>query len=746
MKLAYVLSSKAKKDAVHLLNKFNATGKEIDTLYLCSGEIDKILKKDVDLPESAFDAYDIIIPCGAEAFKYTCGVSGGITKYNGILVNSKFLPVLDPNIISIKPQCADDIKKAFEALSCLVNGVTPTVYEKDYRLVEAIEEFDAILPLLWAQSHLVADIETTSLSPRKGNILGLCLSPAPHKGFYVTAEIVKHFRNELQKLFNAKVIIFHNAKFDMAFLKYEFGFTFPQFEDTILMHYVLDESVGSHGLKQLAIKFTDLGDYDRELEDFKKTFCRQNKILMADFNYGMIPTEILAPYAMKDGDASYQLFNKFGPIVKRNEKFNFVYETILKPSTRALMHIENVGGPVSREYLDNLQSDYTIDIEEILNEINLHPAVQAVERTQGKAFNPNSVMQLRRLFFDEIGIKPTKLTGTGAYSTDAEVLEAIEHPLAEAILELRKKVKLTTTYIKNIRNGLDDDDRLRSSFNIIGTAAGRLSSSGVLNYQNIPRDKDTGIKQMFRANPGYKIVQADLGTAEVYFAATLSNDEFLQQAFLDGLDFHSYVAKNMFGLDCPVEHVKKIYPLERQAAKAITFGILYGAGPSKIAAEAGVSFEEAKDFIKLYFKQAKELKKWIDKENAFIINNCYTYSFFGRKRRLPEANAANKGVAAHAIRSGFNFLIQSVASDVNLMGLIDTVEWVEKNGYEDKIKIFATVHDSIVCECSEDILPEYSKMLKTFLQKDRGISIPGKPVGVDFEVGPSWGELTNYNV
>jgi DNA polymerase I-like protein with 3'-5' exonuclease and polymerase domains len=127
--------------------------------------------------------------------------------------------------------------------------------------------------------------------------------------------------------------------------------------------------------------------------------------------------------------------------------------------------------------------------------------------------------------------------------------------------------------IKNIKEGVDEDLRLRSSFNITGTTSGRLSSSGVLNYQNLPRDKDAGIKKIFRAQEGYSIVQADLGTAEVYVAAALSNDKFLQKAFIEKMDFHSYVAKSMFKLDCSVAEVKILYPDHRQWAKAITFGI-----------------------------------------------------------------------------------------------------------------------------------------------------------------------------
>jgi len=337
-------------------------------------------------------------------------------------------------------------------------------------------------------------------------------------------------------------------------------------------------------------------------------------------------------------------------------------------------------------------------------------------------------------------LKPIKKTETGAFSTDAEVLESLKHPITEAILDLRKKVKLSQTYLKNIRDGLDKDNRLRSSFNVTGTTSGRLSSSGVLNYQNLPRDKDAGIKKVFKARPGYKIIQADLGTAEVYIAAALSNDKFLQRAFIEKMDFHSYVAKNMFKLPCEVDEVKKLYPDERQWAKAITFGILYGAGPSKIAETANVTLAEAKDFIVKYFKEANALKRWIDTCLSMINSNYFIYSAFGRKRRLPEAKADNKATATHAARSGLNFLVQSVASDVNLLGLIDTINWVEANKLQDKICVFATVHDSVVAEVADDMVDEYVRQLRSNLQKDRGVNISGCAIVVDVEIGPSWGE------
>jgi DNA polymerase I-like protein with 3'-5' exonuclease and polymerase domains len=245
-----------------------------------------------------------------------------------------------------------------------------------------------------------------------------------------------------------------------------------------------------------------------------------------------------------------------------------LYKEILIPATYALRKLEKNGGPVDREQVEWLAEQYKIDVEECLAEIANSEAVQRFERVFGKIFNPNSTMQLRELFFNILNIRPTKKTETGAWSVDKEVLKEIDHPLAEAILDLREKSKMAGTYIANIRNGIDYDNRLRSGFNIHGTTSGRLSSSGTLNYQNIPRD-NKDIKKLFRARPGYKIVQCDLGTAEVYYAAVLSQDKFLQQAFIDKLDFHSYVAKQMFNLPCEVHEVKSLFKNERQYAKAI---------------------------------------------------------------------------------------------------------------------------------------------------------------------------------
>ena len=748
--VCFVFASNAEKDAEGVIGKYFSDA-DFDIKFLCSTKKEKILKKDVDLELEELNSYKLICPIGAESLKYTAGYTG-VQKYNGVFIEKKYLPIMHPNMTIFKPQLNDDIVSAFSKIKPILDDENVgKEIDKDYQFIETQDQLEKILPQYEEVDTIVVDIETTSLSARKGVIIGIAMSSREHQGHFVSLDVVMNNFDYFFDLFANKRCVFHNAKFDMQFMEDSLGFVFDRWEDTMLLHYCLEESVGTHGLKPLALRFTDLGDYEKELDDYKKTFARRNKIKLADFNYGMLPMDILAPYACKDGDATFQLYNKFKPLVDKSEEFVSLYNTILKPATRALKVLERTGGPINLAQLERLDEEYKIDIEECIEEISQHSAVQRFERLHKKTFNPNSTMQLRQLFFEIIGLKSKKKTATGAQSVDKEVLQTLEHPLAHAVLDLREKSKLSGTYISNIVKGLDKDNRLRSGFNIQGTTSGRLSSSGNLNYQNIPRD-NKDIKKLFKARDGYKIVQCDLGTAEVYYAAVLSNDSFLQQAFIDKLDFHSYVAKQMFNLSCEISDIKKYYPNERQYAKAITFGIMYQAGPAKIAetvnkdAAAGEEITKAQSsqFINKYFREAKSLKRFIDDSNKQIENHAFIYSHFGRKRRLPESKSPNKGVSSHAVRSGVNFLVQSVASDINLLGVIDLIDWVQDNGYADDILTFTVVHDSIVSEVREDLIDIYVENAKRCIQKDRGLSIPNCPIKVDFEVGDSWGNLSDY--
>jgi DNA polymerase I-like protein with 3'-5' exonuclease and polymerase domains len=742
--LAFVFSCPTETPAASLITKFAPGLKNFDVLYLSETKKDKILIRDLTLDFTKLDAYDIVVPVGADSLKHVCKLTN-VTKYNGLQVKEKYFPLINPNMTIVKPQVAPLITKALNNIALAQKGeLKITQNEKNYAYIDTKEAFEPLLKKLLGVEEIVIDTETSSLNYMTGEILCVIFSTEIHEGYCVNIEVIKAFNEELKKLVWEKTIIFHNAKFDIHFTQEQLGWKFNKIEDTMLLHYVLNEAVGTHGLKDLAIEFTDLGDYDTPLSVFKKEYCRKNKILLEDFSFSLIPIEILSEYAVRDGDASMQIYRKFKPAVANNEQFNNVYQQILIPGVKALAKMERNGGPIDTQYLLELDRKYTAEVEALMLEIKQYSAVKQFELDNDKEFNPGSVKQLGELLFTYLKLPPVKLTDTGNFSTDVEVLNALDHPFPKKILELRKVKKILSTYVTSILAAIDLDGRLRSNFNLQGTTSGRLSSSGNLNYQNLPREsgnKDTSIKNAFKARDGYVIVQADLKTAEVYVAAVLAKDKFLQKAFIDEVDFHSYIAKQIFNLDCAVEEVKDKYPEYRQWAKAITFGIMYQAGAQTISETANVSKQEAQDFINKYFREAKGLKQFIDSCNFQIENKHFIYSHFGRKRRLMEATSSSRGIKQHAIRSGVNFMVQSPSSDINLLGFYEAMDWIDENGYENDILPFALVHDSIVAEVKIELVAAWCKTLKACIQKDRGLSIPNCPIGVDFEVGPTWALL-----
>ena len=576
-------------------------------------------------------------------------------------------------------------------------------------------------------------------------MIGISLAYKENHGAYILTDCIdEKAENLLQELFDKKKVVFHNSKFDIAFFRYQFGFKFPNFEDTMLMHYTLNENPGTHGLKQLALKFTPFGDYEKPMYDWIDSFRKRNGLLKQDFTWDMIPFEVMQEYAAMDAVCTYLIYERFLPKVEENSKLTYVYRNILLPATEFLLNVESNGVPFDRERLMKSTVLMQEEIDKAVSKLYEFKEVQMFEVAQGKDFNPNSTMQLRSLLFDYIGLKPTgKKTGTGADSTDAEVLGQLaeEHAVPQLVLDIRQKVKIKSTYLDKIIPALDRDDRLRTGFNLHGTTSGRLSSSGKMNMQQIPRDNPI-VKGCIKAKPGNKIVAMDLTTAEVYCAAVLAQDKALQQVFQGGGNFHSAIAKQVFNLPCEVDEVAEYYSIERQQAKAVTFGIMYGAGPKKISEQVTkdsgkyFSTSEAKDVIEDYFRQFFMLKKWLDNCKTVIEKQGFIYSFFGRKRRLPNVKSADRAVAAHEVRSGINALVQSVASDINLLGAVDA----QREVLNKKVpaKIFALVHDSILAEVKEEAVEEYSEILLRNVQKDRGLSIPGCPIGCDFDIGEDY--------
>lgn len=695
---------------------------DFDIYHLSSVPKDKILKKDIDL-EINQDLYDYIITIGADACRHIAKVSS-VTTYQGTIVNNKYIPLINPNMLEFKPQVAPDFYNAINNIKKYISGDIIDPRKVSLRGIsnedEALQYISSLIdnPEI---TYVSMDTETTSIYPRDGYLLGISISCEDYAGVYIDADcITEKLTKYLQLLISTKNIIFHNSKFDIRVLNFNLNLKIDNFNDTMLEHYILDETKGTHGLKDLAIKYTDLGNYDVELEKYKEKRIKELGIKKSEFTYDLIPFNIIYAYAACDAIATYLLHNKFYSIVKNNSHLKFVYDNLLINGTKFFIDVEENGIPLSKNKLNEADIYLTNEERDLLEKLYTYKELKEWEADNKKLFNYNSPLQIRNFLFNKLGLEPTGIkTDTGADSTNVEALTILaeKHELPKIILNLRKISKLRNTYIVKLLAGMDSDNRVRTNYNLHTTTSGRSSSSGKLNAQQFPRNKI--IKSCISANPGYKIVSHDLSTAEMYIAAVLSGDKNLQQVFISKVDYHGYMATVKFNLQCTPNEVKVLYPEKRQYAKTISFEILYK-----------LNYNEP------ILEQFPDLKRWLKKQDDYIRKNGHIYSFFGRKRRLPNVKSTNKQIVNHEVRSGINSLVQSAASDINILAGIDMNNYIKEKNMD--AKIFMLVHDSIVAEVHESCLDEYCNKMKEFMQTDRGLTITNCPIGVDIDIGEDY--------
>ena len=766
-------------------NYDSVLGVPTHTVYLTDKKVKTLYKRDVTLDMDIIYKYATVVLVGADALK-AFSKSTSITEETGrrVKLNKKAVQagkehnglyaLANPAMVHFKPEMKPVVETSISNILDSIMGDTKEQAPVNYLAIT--NEAEALKYLDYMRDnetgHCALDSETTAFYPRDGYVLGVSISIKTHEGVYIHSDAMSDlFCTRLQNevLDNPKIQIYlHNAKFDLKFFKYHFGWDFKKafnevrLHDTMLMHYVLDERAGTHGLKSLCIKFTDMGNYDEALDDFKKEYCAAHKLPVSEFTYDLIPFDILSAYAAGDTDGTLRLAFKFLPLIQKSDKLNQLYTQVMLPGLEFLTTMEDRGVPVD---LNRLQTFKTILYDKIntLNEkLYAMPEVQKFEAITGKKLNPGSVVQLRTLLFDIVGITPlNKYTDTGALSTDADVLEKLgeKHELPKVLLEIRKATKTLNTYIIKMIDNIDKDGRLRTGFSQHTTTSGRLSSSGKLNLQQLPRD-DAMVKSCVVAPKGKKVVAVDMETAEMWVAASLSGDKNLQKVFNDMMDksvqsadFHSSIAHMVFKPNCLAHEVKKQFPALRQASKAISFGILFGSGAQSVAdsineslfeqhVKTGCAYEpidkaQAQEYINTYYLRFPELKKWIDASHEQIKSYGFIYSHFGRKRRLRNVRSSSREIVGGELRSGFNAIIQGASSDVLLLGAIDAEREIKARNLD--AEIIMLVHDSIVAIVDENSVEEYTKLVVECVQRDRGLNFGGHGVGVesDSEVGGS---------
>jgi len=356
----------------------------------------------------------------------------------------------------------------------------------------------------------------------------------------------------------------------------------------------------------------------------------------------------------------------------------------------------------------------------------------------GTTFNVASPSQLADILFSKLDIstKGIKKTQTG-YSTAASELEKLEdaHPIIPLISEYRELAKLESTYVLALPVLVQKDGRIHTTFNQAVTTTGRLSSSEP-NLQNIPIRSDLGneIRKAFIADKGKRLIAADYAQIELRLVAEIAKDEAFLQAFREGADIHTRTASQVWNIP-----ESKVTPDQRQSAKAINFGILYGMGSRALARSTGMSFDEAQEFIDRYFSLHPALQTYMDATKLQAHEKGYVETPFGRRRYLPEIESGVPQLVAAAERMAINMPVQGAEADIVKMAMIAIHKWLETSKLP--ARLLLQVHDELVLEVDEDAINAVARGVKELMEDVVKLDVP---LAAEVEVGKNWGEMQEW--
>ncbi len=345
-------------------------------------------------------------------------------------------------------------------------------------------------------------------------------------------------------------------------------------------------------------------------------------------------------------------------------------------------------------------------------------------------FNINSTRQLGELLFDKLALPPVKKTKTG-YSTNAEVLEKLKskHPVIPAIMDYRMLTKLKSTYADGLMHAVCTDGRVRTTFQNLVTATGRLSSTEP-NLQNIPVRTDLGaeIRKMFVPKPGCVLVDADYSQIELRVLAHIAGDERMCNAFRSGMDIHTVTASQVFHVE-----PEQVTALQRRHAKAVNFGIVYGISEFSLAEDIGVSRWEAKDYIDNYLANYPGVRDYMKQVVAHARETGFTQTMYGRRRWIPELKSSNFNIRSGAERIALNTPVQGTAADIIKLAMLRVDSALRANFPE--AKLLLQVHDELIVECPETIARDVAQLVSREMEQVASLHVP---LTAEAKFGKSW--------
>lgn len=510
--------------------------------------------------------------------------------------------------------------------------------------------------------------------------------------------------------------VMQNGKFDSKCLEM-IGIHIRHSFDTMGAEYAMDEN----NIKDLGF----LSQVYLGAPPYKELVDKSN-IYHEDLNK-------LAEYGGMDSDYTFRL----RPIMIRRFKDDPIsrrlYTRLLHPADLTLTNVELVGVPLDADKL----AERTIECEGKIADVQAE-----VFDLAGWEFNLRSPTQVADILHNKLGFPVKERTMTGKPSTREGVLLQLkgmdESGIIDSILEYRQWSGYLSRYLTPWPRLADSDWRLHTHFKPYHTVTGRLSSESP-NLQQVPRN--TFIRGIIGGTPGWKIVEADYSQAEMRIAAHYSQDRTMGRIFNTGRDIHMETAMSITGLT-----EDEVATEQRKMAKSVNFGFLYGMGWKHYIEYAAEKFElkvtesEAQEYRREFFRNFRSLAPWHGRQRKKAKMNGYVMSAIGRKRRLHDIESTNDGIRAEAERQAINSPVQSLASDMMLLAMIQ----LEKRLPGEEARLISTVHDSIIFEIREDKVDKWIPIIRDEMENvplerlfDCILTIP---IVVDIKVGDYWSE------
>ncbi len=403
-----------------------------------------------------------------------------------------------------------------------------------------------------------------------------------------------------------------------------------------------------------------------------------------------------------------------------------VYDEIDLPLVPILLKMETVGVRIDSAVLNGMGAKLSSEMQRVGEEIF---------DKAGHRFNINSPKQLGDVLFNKMNLpKPLKYGKGKVVSTAQDVLEelAAHHEVPKLVIEYRYLAKLKSNYLDSLPLLADRDGRVHTTFNQVGTATGRLSSTNP-NLQNIPIKTALGreIRAAFIAAPGRVLLSADYSQIELRLIAHFSEDPLLLNAYRTGQDIHTLTASEVFGVS-PEAMDKET----RNRAKAVNFGIVYGISPFGLAQQLGIDQNQARLYIETYFARYSGVRAYIDRLLEDTRREQKVRTVFGRVRPIPDIQSRNANLRGFAERTAVNTPLQGTAADLIKLAMIR----IDKRLTEEKLESVMTlqVHDELVFDVAED---EVDKVRSLVQEEMEGVIELKVPLVADCGVGPNWRDM-----